>query len=67
MSKYNGANDGMKKVNPNPEAKLAGAMRLMMEKKKFEGNTARSLSTADSRGGDGKFRIDNVRGGKVWE
>lgn len=51
MSKYDGANDGMKKSNPNPSVKLSGSMRLMQEKKKFEGNTARTQKTPDGKSG----------------
>lgn len=69
MSKYDGANDGVKKGNPNPEVKPAGSMRLMMEKKPFRGNTERTLSTPDGRGGATKSSPGHNpnRGGKQYE
>jgi hypothetical protein len=67
MSKYDGANDGVKKGNPNPEVKPAGSMRLMMEKKAFQGNTVRTQATPDGSGGKNNGARDPVKGGKVWE
>ena len=63
MSRTDGANDGLKKTNPNPGAPLKGAMRLMMDKKKFEGSTKRELVTWDGE----HSKSHGNRGGEVDE